>query len=248
MKTTLLSFVAAAGCALATCGAAVSATVTDEERETRATEGAARDHTADELRDPQSLKPTRRAAADIPHKPRDPAIRSPLGAATVSYGDSWIYDATIDLFFDYDNDGYYRYLRVRFDADTIYTSRYVYAEIYISADGTAWEHLYSTRDFALFGSDPDDDYEVETELIAGYSTALYDVLIELYDADTGELVDEFGPNESSELSLLPLEDKGRDGLLAPAPDSHSHGGGGAFSWWSLAALLGAVLRRRTMRA
>ena len=42
-------------------------------------------------------------------------------------------------------------------------------------------------------SDPDDDYEVETELVAGYSTGRYDVLIELYDAATGVLVDEFGP-------------------------------------------------------
>ena len=76
---------------------------------------------------------------------------------------------------------------MQFDADTIYTETYVYAEIYVSADGTAWEHLYSTEDFPIWGSDPDDDYEVETELVSGYSTGLYDVLIELYDADTGEL-------------------------------------------------------------
>jgi len=140
---------------------------------------------------------------------------------------------------------------VRFDADTIYTYSYVYAEIYVSADGTAWELLYSTQDFDIWGSDPDDDYEVETELISGYSTGLYDVLIELYDADTGELVDEFGPNESPEFSLLPLEDSGRDGAPVPPPDygydydDHDHdGGGGAVSWLGLAGLLGALALRR----
>ena len=106
---------------------------------------------------------------------------------------------------------------MQFDADTIYTETYVYAEIYVSADGTAWELLYSTQDFPIWGSDPDDDYEVETELVSGYSTGLYDVLIELYDADTGELVDEYGPNESPQFSLVPLEDSERDGLVVAPP-------------------------------
>jgi MYXO-CTERM domain-containing protein len=168
--------------------------------------------------------------------------------AAVSAGDSWIYDATTTAFVDRDNDGYYRYLRVRLDADTIYTYSYVYAEIYISADGNAWEHLYSTKDFAVWGTDPDDDYEVETELVSGYSTGLYDVLIELYDADTGLFLDEFGPDESPDFSLLPLEDSSRDGSLAQPPDSHSDGGGGAVSWLTLPGLLGALLLRRRRRS
>ncbi len=129
----------------------------------------------------------------------------------------------------------------------VYSYSYVYAEIYVSADGNAWEHLYTTKDFAVWGSDPDDDYEVETELVSGYSTGLYDVLIELHDADDGTLLDEFGPSESSALSLLPLEDSGRDGVLAPPPDAHSHGGGGAFSWLTLPGLIVAVVAKRRRR-
>ena len=91
-----------------------------------------------------------------------------------TYGDSWVYEATTDVFSDRDGDGYFGYLRVQFDVDTIYTYSWVYAEIYISADGTAWEHLYSTKDFDIRGSAPDDDYEVETELVSGYSTGLYE--------------------------------------------------------------------------
>jgi MYXO-CTERM domain-containing protein len=232
--------------------AAAQGTAGTEERVTRSAAGPVGDHAVDELRDPTSFKVMRREPVEITVKPRR-AVGNDKGsdALKATYGDSWVYDATTDIFSDRDRDGYHSYLRVRFDADTIHTYSYVYAEIYVSADGTAWELLYATQDFDIWGSDPDDDYEVETELISGYSTGLYDVLIELYDADTGELVDEFGPNESPEFSLLPLEDSGRDGAPVPPPgydyDDHD-GGGGAVSWLGLAGLLGALAlrRRRTL--
>jgi hypothetical protein len=247
MNAPLLPSLALGALVLSAAGAATAADATPlEERVTRTSEGLARDHAADELRDPQSLETTRRAAADIEQKPRTGTGASAKGLSSTRsvYGDSYIYDASTTLFDDFDGDGYYHYLRVRLDADTVFTYSYVYAEIYLSADGNAWEHLYTTKDFAVWGADPNDDYEVETELVSGYSTGLYDVLIQLYDADTGTLVDEFGPSESSALSLLPLEDSARDGVIAPAPDSHSHGGGGAFSWLVLPGLLGALLLKR----
>jgi MYXO-CTERM domain-containing protein len=217
------------------------------ERITRSAAGPAADHAPDELRDPTTFEVLRRDAGDIAVKPRGSAGK---GAQSVrSFGDSWIYDATTDIFADRDRDGYYSFLRVQFDVDSIYSESYVYAEIYLSADGTSWEHLYSTDDFAVWGSDPDDDYEVETELVEGYSTALYDVLVEIYDADTGELVDEYGPNESPLFSVLPLEDSGRDGVVVvPPPPAVVHdGGGGAVSWLGLAGLIGALAARRRRR-
>jgi MYXO-CTERM domain-containing protein len=242
MNARLLPSLAIASLAL---GASVSAAQTaagTEERVTRSAEGAAAEHAADELRDPTTFEVIRRAPADIAVKPR---VGAGKGQASLraTYGDSWVYEATTDVFADRDADGYFRYLRVRFDVDSLYNSSWVYAEIYLSADGNAWEHLYSTKDFEVFGSDPDDDYEVETELVSGYPAGLYDVLIEIYDADTNELVDEFGPNESSDFSVLPLEDAGRDGVPPPVDDGY-HGGGGAVSWLGLAGLLGALALRR----
>jgi hypothetical protein len=238
MNARMLASLAAASLILATHLpiAAQEASVSDE-RVTRSAAGPVRDHAADELRDPTSFEVLRRTPEEIEVKPRD----SGKGAQRLrTFGDSWVYEAKTDIFADSDADGYYRFLRVQFDVDTIHTFAYVYAEIYLSADGTAWEHLYSTDDFSVEGSDPDDDYEVETELVSGYSTGLYDVLIEIYDADTGELVDEFGPNESSELSVLPLEDSGRDGVVTTPPIVIEDGGGGAVSWLALAGLLGAL--------
>lgn len=247
MNARLLASLAAASFILGHTAGAAAQTMTagTEERITRSAEGPARDHAPDELRDPTTLELSRRQPGEVYLKPR-----SLPGKGTQrlrAYGDSWVYDATTETFADRDADGYFRYLRVRLDADSIFTEAWVYAEIYLSADGVAWEHLYSTQDFAIWGSDPDDDYEIETELVSGYSTALYDVLIELYDADTGELVDEFGPNESPAFSMLPLEDAGRDGvaIAPPPPVIIDDGGGGAVTWLGLAGLFGVlVLRRR----
>jgi hypothetical protein len=250
MNTATLRSLAFTGWLLATgASAAPPAAPANEERVTRSAAGFANEHAADELRDPTTLKETRRSAAEIVRKPRVSTSTTAKGSSSVAsvvFGDAWIYDASTDIFGDRDGDGYYRYLRVRFDADTIYAYQYVYADLYISADGTAWEHLYSTNDFAIWGTDPDDDYEIETELVSGYSAGLYDVLLELYDADTGTLLDEYGPNESPDFSLLPLEDSARDGAPAPLPEADSRGGGGALSWLVPALLGAAVLRRRQL--
>jgi hypothetical protein len=248
MNARLLAPLAAVSFVLGAGLAAAQPAAGTEERVTRSAAGPSSDHAADELRDPASFEFLRRQPSDITVKPRGAGSKG--GQTLRSFGDSWIYDATADTFADRDSDGYYSYLRVQLDADTIHTEKYVYAEIYVSADGTAWEHLYSTNDFAIWGSDPDDDYEVETELVSGYSTGLYDVLVELYDADTGELLDEYGPNESPLFSVVPLEDAERDGLVIPVPPVYDDddGGGGAFSWLALAGLLGALALRGRRRA
>jgi hypothetical protein len=190
----------------------------------------------------QQLKEQRTLAANVESKPRSVS-------ASVTVGDHWIFDADAELFDDFDNDGYYRYLSVRFDADTYLTSAYVYAELYLSIDGETWQHYYSTEDFLIGGTVPDDEYFVETELVTGYPPGLYDVLIELYDADFGTLEDEFGPNESSALSLLPIEDAGSDLAPVQVAISTGSGGGGSMSILFLPLLLASRLlsRRRQTR-
>ena len=108
------------------CAGAQAADVApgDDERVTRSAEGPVRDHAKDELRDPTSLETIRREPSEISVKPR----RAPGKGADrtrAMYGDSWVYEATTDVFADSDADGYFRYLRVQFDVDTIYTESYV---------------------------------------------------------------------------------------------------------------------------
>ena len=165
--------------------------------------------------------------------------------------EAWFYDAGVELFDDLDGDGFFTFLRVGFDADSIYASHWVYARLFVTLDGEIWDEYHITDDFLIEGTSPHDAYEVETELLAGFEPGLYDVLIELYDADFGYFLAEFGPFQSSAFSLLPLEDIDRD-VPPVVVVSHEHGGGGATGPASLLALallcgLSPVLRRRAPR-
>lgn len=184
------------------------------------------------------LKEQRTQSGTTLSKPRSVAL------ATVA-GNSWIFDADAVLFDDFDGDGYYRFLSLRFDADTYLPDMYVYAMLYLSADGETWEHYFTTQDFLIGGTVPDDEYFVETELLEGYAPGLYDVLIELYDADFGTFEDDFGPAESSALSLLPIEDASFDAAAVQIAVS-SEGGGGTIGIWMLPVLfaVGRAARRR----
>ena len=76
-----------------------------------------------------------------------------------------------------------------------------------------------------------------TELVSGYPTGSYDVLIELFDAFDGAFLTDFGPQDSSELSFLTLEDANRDDPNFDRPVVIVHGGGGAADWWMISMML-----------
>jgi hypothetical protein len=165
----------------------------------------------------------------------------------------WFFDADLILFSDLDQDGFYFGLDLAFDVDTVFVEAEVYAVIYLSFEGGPWNEYAETENFIINGASSDDQYVVVSELVSGYPTGSYDVLIEIYDTFDGSFVAEFGPDESSQLSFLPLEDIGRD---AP-PDtvivvSSGSGGGGATGWPALLLLLVAAVvsqnaRRRSRR-
>jgi len=158
------------------------------------------------------------------------------------YGDFWFYSVDVELFNDIDRDGYYHGIDVLFDADTIYSIADVYAVAYLSYEGGPWNEYAVSDDITLFGSTSTDDYVLVTELLQGYPPGRYDVLIELFESDTGLFVASVGPHESFELGNLPLEDSDYDQPVAAAPAvAVTRGGGGASSIPFLIALLGVVL-------
>lgn len=170
------------------------------------------------------------------------ALASTLPAAAYASPDHWIFDADVVLYDDLDSDGYFRFLSVRIDADSLRSSAWVYAELWLSADGKNWEHYHSTDDFWIGGETSDDELYVETELVSGYPPGEYDLLVELYDADFGTYSDEFGPYQSDGFALLPLEDAEHD--PEPVQVTVVDGGGGASSWLLLPALFVAGWRLR----
>ena len=155
--------------------------------------------------------------------------------------DFWVYEADVILFADDDRDGYYYGIDLLIDADTIYSEADVYAVVYLSLDGGPWNEYAATEDFTLFGASGDDAYVLVTELMSGYPRGSYDLLIELFDAWDGSFLASLGPEESSELAYLPLEDYDRD--TPQVTISHGHGGG-AVGFWTLLPLLSFALRLR----
>ena len=160
-----------------------------------------------------------------------------------AYGDYWIYSVDVDLFSDRDGDGYYYGIDLLFDADTIYAAADVYAVAYLSYEGGPWNEYAVSNDFTLFGATATDDYVLVTELLTGYPAGRYDLLLELYEADTGLYVASVGPGESFELAELPLEDADRDQPRVVV----TTGGGGAAGLLFLGVLAGIVRRRHAAR-
>jgi hypothetical protein len=141
--------------------------------------------------------------------------------------DFWFYLADVELYGDSDRDGYFSGIDLLFDVDTYYSAADIYAVAYLSYEGGPWEEYAVTEDFTIFGSSGTDDYVIVTDLVSGYPRGDYDILIEVFDAHTGEFLAFFGPEDTSELAFLPLEDMDRD---APATETRitvNNGGGGA---------------------
>jgi hypothetical protein len=189
-------------------------------------------------------EPLRVAASPTAAKSDDVKQRT-AGIGLLGDPNFWFFDVDVDLFSDFDRDGYYFGIDLNFDADTNYSIADVFAVIFLSYEYGPWNEYAETADFTLFGTSGSDDYTVETELISGYPTGSYDILIELYDSDTGLFLASIGPEESAELSLLPLEDSTRDSPRAGETQVVVNSGGGGSIGWLLPLVLLAV--RMTFR-
>ena len=176
-------------------------------------------------------------------------LSKPGGDTTLQAGsyDFWIYDVDVILFNDDDRDGYYHGIDLLFDADTYFSSAEVYAVLYLSYEGGPWNEYGVTEDFWIYGTSADDEYVMVTELMQGYPTGDYDLLIELFDAWDGSFVASYGPEDTSELAYLPLEDFNRDAPVEETRVVVNSGGGGAMDGWLLGAfflvLLAGAIRK-----
>lgn len=178
---------------------------------------------------------------------KTPAAQQDMAGTSSFAGDPnfWFYDVDVQLFSDFDNDGYHFGIDLWFDADTNYAVADVFAVIHLSYEYGPWNEYAETENFTLFGTASSDDYIVETELISGYPTGHYDILIELFDAYDGGYLASIGPEDTSELSLLPLEDSTRDAATGGQTQVVVNSGGGGST--GLLFLLGLLAVRMTLR-
>lgn len=184
---------------------------------------------------PRNRTTTRAGAAKPGSSTTKPGADSSLQES--SGYDFWFYDVDVVLFNDDDYDGYFHGIDVLFDADTNFSVAEIYAVLYLSFEGGPWNEYAVTEDFNIFGTSGSDEYVIVTELMSGYPTGSYDLLIEIFDAYDGAFLAEFGPLDSSEMSFLALEDFNRDAPLVETPVAVSHGGGGAIDGFIIGLLL-----------
>jgi hypothetical protein len=163
-----------------------------------------------------------------------------------------INDVASSLLTDTDRDGFYSRYEVTFDPDTDFGSAWVYAVVWVRAQGGDWIEEHTSDDFVVDSSGIADVYSFTADWISGYPTGEYDVQIDLHDAATGILVASAG-SEWPDLAQLPLEDQARDRIVnAPNPGnggastSHEHGGGGSMTLVWAALLLGLALARHSL--
>lgn len=155
--------------------------------------------------------------------------------------DFWFYSADVELHLDRDADGYFHSIDLWFDADTWYDEADVYAVAYLSYEGGPWNEFAATDDFTIYGSSSDDDYFIETDLMSGYPAGSYDLLVELFDAYDGSFLASFGPDDSSDLGFLPLEDAERDAPVIAVRSVVVRQGGGSTGLLMLLLLAGITV-------
>lgn len=147
-------------------------------------------------------------------------------------------DVTTTLLIDDDGDDHFSRFRIEFDPDADFDGTFVYAEVFVRAQGGEWIEEHVSDDFLVDASGDEDTYSLTADWISGYPTGFYDVQIDLRDANTGALVASAG-SERDELSRIPLEDQARDTRVNPQPPNG--GGGGSSSRESGGGAIGGRL-------
>ncbi|WP_026375947.1 choice-of-anchor H family protein [Aestuariibacter salexigens] len=178
--------------------------------------------------------------SELQKTPSSQTVRSDIRTYSEDF---WIYDAWTSLDVDNDYDGYYHRFSVEFDADTVYSSAWVYARIYLGR-GDIFDEIHTTSVFMINGDNSDDSLIIESELVSGFPTDEYEVLIELYDAEHDELVAITDGYSDADLSYLSLESANYELVYEEPPVVIVEEYGGSTIWWAVVVLSAVVGWRR----
>ncbi|WP_333606550.1 choice-of-anchor H family protein [Arsukibacterium sp.] len=134
--------------------------------------------------------------------------------------DVWFHRLELELTGDINNNGFFHRLYLRFDADTNRASQPVWAEFSLQRPGRAEQRFHVSSIFWLYRQSRNDWFAIDTIFEHDYATAYYDVIIRLYDANTGWLLAEISGYDEIILADLPLEDLQRDQPLLVVVESY----------------------------
>lgn len=161
-----------------------------------------------------------------------------------SINEFWIYESWVSLEQDIDYDGYHSTFSIEFDADTIFTRAPVYAVLYLGKDGV-YDAIHVSSEFYIYSEDSTDTFTIESSLVSGFPPGEYDILLELYDADTEVLVAFTDAYDDSALAYLSLESENYEYVVEDTVvivEEH----GGTWTFLTLVTLSGMVFMRRLL--
>lgn len=117
----------------------------------------------------------------------------------------WISDIGTLLFDDFDGDSYHSGFSITIDVDSEYGDTEVYANIYLQSDSEALTLLHKTSRFSVYGSTIGDEYRIDTELRNNFDSNNYNVVVDIHDAWSDQLLDTANARGFHNLRNLPLE-------------------------------------------
>lgn len=167
----------------------------------------------------------------------------------------WISDIGTLLFDDGDGDGYHSGFSITIDVDSEYGDTEVYANIYLQSSFEPLALLHKTSRFSVYGTSIGDEYRVDTELRSNFLEGEYDVMVDIHDAWSDELLDTANARGFSNLAGLPLEAANQnqtDDSDAPLSANSSADVvvteyAGAFNPLLIITLIGGWMARRRLR-
>ena len=201
---------------------------------------------SEELQALQSTKelhqlPSEVAAAKTPTLSQNANTSRSQAVAQAYQSSAWFQSIDLTLRRDFNGNGFYSQLYVRFDAHTEYSSQPVYA-IYslVSSHGVA-RRIHTSSIFTLYGQSSQDWFAVETDM-TNLPRDHYKLKIQLVDAQSGYLLAEMTGYDNRTLDRLALEDQQNDNY-SQVVVVHEESGG-SFGIFALLGLSCVYLGRR----
>ncbi len=150
---------------------------------------------------PSSQTDSARALAVKP----DTNKRNHSGHLLHDYAEIWVADVDVHVFGDSDLDGFFRGFSVNLDVDVDWHSADVFAVFYLKTADKDPQLLHSTLVFSIFERLVTDQYQVDVELVDNFEADYYDLIIDIVDAHSLNVVDTISYETHRNLAGLPLE-------------------------------------------
>jgi hypothetical protein len=158
---------------------------------------------------------TQTTNANSKQQPRIRAQKKALQLSKTAAFGFEVYDASVFLIGDQDNDGFYSNFEIDMDVDVDSGSANVYAEIFYLNSNGEWQYLSSTEVFPITGNLASDSYTTAITLVDGFADNYYDLLIDIYEDGIPGIVATIEAANDTDLEFVPLEDLTFDATINP---------------------------------